>query len=150
MKLLLLFFLMIALCSCASVAKSKKACLISSNSNPLASGKIGAYVLGTIFQIGDCAVSQTLRVEIGDFVDYRKEAIRSEINEDPHENKENLLTLFELFGCQLENKSAYVDFSKKHLTPIFDAKADLSGRAIMLSVRNKIKEDDPIRKMCFK
>ena len=116
----------------------------------MASGKIGAYVLGTIFQIGDCAVSQTLRVEIGDFVDYRKEAIRSEINEDPHENKENLLTLFELFGCQLENKSAYVDFSKKHLTPIFDAKADLSGRAIMLSVRNKIKEDDPIRKMCFK
>lgn len=141
---------MLVLSSCASIAKSEKACLISSRGNPLASGKIGTYVLGTVFQIGDCAISQTLRSEIGDFASYRKNAIRTEINDDSTENKENLLTLFELFGCELEYKSAFVEFSKKHLTPFFDEKNDLSGREIMLSVREKIKKDEAMREVCFK
>lgn len=148
-KLILIFFSMIALCSCASFAKSERACKISTKGNPSPLEKIGAYFSGNIFQIGDCAVSERLRIELGLFASYRKNSIRTELGRDPTEIKEDMLTLFELFGCKPHNQSLYLDFTKKHLAHIFQEKNDLSGREIMLSVREKIKNDEAMQGMCF-
>ena len=135
--------------SCASLSKSKNACRSVAESQVIIQGKIGEYFFGNIFQIGDCAISETLRVETGEFINNRKGAIRTELNFEGYPIKESLMIVFDLFGCRPGYNNDYIDFTRKEFAYIFEEESKMSGRQMMLFVRKKLKEDSVMRELCF-
>ena len=149
MKCIFIFSIILSLCSCSTISKSPHACSSNANAQPIINGKIGTYFLGNIFQYGDCAVSERLRIENGEFLKNRPNAINNQIVNDQSSSKEDLLAVYELFGCDTGNEKPFIDFSKNHYQKLFKNTEALSGREQMLLIRKEIKDDPSLVVMCF-
>lgn len=151
MKLIIILLLSLNLFSCASsIAKSSYACEAAARSEGLTVFQFGHKFLGNVFQFGDCAISERMRIERGTFVKNRSASIRKQITDDKAEYRDDVLALYELFGCSRKNENELIRFSKDNYSTLFVNSESSSGRQRMLSIRNKLKEDPVLKEMCFK
>lgn len=150
MKFTFMLFGLLYLCSCSTISKSPYACSAAADSQILANGKIGTYFLGNIFQYGDCAISENLRIENGNFLKYKAVAIRKQIIDSNVDSRKDLMAIYELFSCNIEDETPLIKFSKKNYSELFENTNEISGRENMLLIRKKIKEDESIKNLCFR
>lgn len=151
MKFILVMLMSLNLLSCASsLAKSSYACEASAKSEGLTVFQYGHKFLGNVFQFGDCAISERMRIERGTFAKNRSASIKRQINDDKAEYRDDMLALYELFGCDSQNEKELIRFSKKNYSTLFENSENISGRQNMLLIRNKLKEDPILKEKCFK
>lgn len=136
--------------SCASISKSKLACNSVAQSNGLATGTLGAYFFGNIFQYGECAISENLRIETGEYLENRSNSIVREITTNEPDNRESMIALYQLFGCDPKEENLLLEFSRKNKSEFFENSLNLSRRDRMLLIRKKLKEDSQMKEICFR
>lgn len=146
----LTFLVSLSLSSCASVSKSPRACDSVAKGEGAGISRMAVYFWGNIFQVGDCAVSERLRIETGNFVKNRSAPIKKQIIEDKAEYRDDMLALYQLFGCSAQNENELIRFSRDNYSTLFENFENISGRQSMLLIRNKLKEDPILKEKCFK
>lgn len=65
--------------SCTLFSKSPRACDSVAKGEEAGISRMVVYFWGNIFQVGDCAVSERLRIETGNFAKNRSASIKKQI-----------------------------------------------------------------------
>lgn len=148
-KTLVLVMLFAGGIGCASVSSRPYACEKSSE-------KLNFYywpnkIFGNTLQIGDCAVSDTLRIETGQYYGLNKDDIDWAVSTDKgvgYGGASELDGFAKAMNC---NKESYLRFNEmllKKKTEIFGEKFDNSSRTVTLNVVREIKADPGLVKSC--
>lgn len=136
-----------SLVGCASIAHSPYSCEATSNTASWYGW--GYIVLGNILQIGDCAVSKTLKVEMGDYYYYHKEKIDHEVEMKFSDQEGYELNHFaRAFNCNPEAFPRFHSEIIKNKDEIFGKNFDASARSVTKSVQQLINTDEILSKHC--
>lgn len=132
---------------CASFAHSPYAC-------DSATEKAGFYqwayiFFGNITQLGDCAISKTLKVEMGEYYYYNKEKIDHEVEMKFSDKEGYELNHFaRAFNCNSESFPRFHSEIIKNKDGIFGKNFDASARAVTKAVQQLIETDEILSKLC--
>jgi hypothetical protein len=146
-KVLLSFYLGLILSGCASIAHSPYAC-------DAVSEKIIFYgwaykFFGNITQLGDCAISKAIKVEMGDYYYYHKEKIDHEVEMKFTDKEGYELNHFaRSFNCNPESFAHFHSEIIKNKNGIFGKNFDASARSVTKTVQQLIDSDDVLSIHC--
>lgn len=149
-KPLFLFITMIQL-GCASITARPYAC---EHGNFNSIDKANKLIVGYIFQVGDCALSDTLRIETGEYYKSKSHLINDSVwkqagtpkNSPPEEIKK----FSRAFNC---TERADAEFNKElvlNQETIFGEKWEKSEREVTLKIEEIIANNDILKKNCSK
>ena len=145
--------LLIAFCfgffqsGCASIAHSPYACEAVSEKLNIYGWPYKFY--GNITQLGDCAVSKTLKVEMGSYYYHHKEEIDHEVEMKFSDKQGYELNSFaRAFNCNPESFPRFHSEIIKNKDGIFGEKFDASARSVTKAVQQLIDTDEILSKHC--
>ncbi len=146
-KCLGLMYIFLFSTGCASLAHSPYAC--DDISTKLAFSGFNYVLVGNLFQIGDCAISKTLKVELGDYYRHNKDKIDFEVRNSltPLEGHE-VEHFARAFNCP---KDSFVNFHillVKNKNEIFGEKFDHSPRQVTKTIQKLIDVDASLAMSC--
>ncbi|MBL7555628.1 MAG: hypothetical protein JNM24_07380 [Bdellovibrionaceae bacterium] len=131
---------------CTSFAHSPYAC---DSATEKAGSYQWAYVFfGNITQLGDCAISKTLKVEMGEYYYYNKEKIDHEVEMKFSDKEGYELNHFaRAFNCNSESFARFHSEIFKKKDDIFGKNFDASARVVTKAVQQLIENDEILSKL---
>lgn len=106
------------------------------------------FFFGNITQLGDCAISKTLKVEMGEYY-YNKEKIDHEVEMKFSDKEGYELNHFaRVFNCNSESIPRFHSEILKNKDGIFGKNFDASSRAVTKAVQQLIETDEILSKLC--
>lgn len=143
------FSVLMVLSGCSSWSSRQYAC--RKTTDDLALMGAANLVAGNFFQVGDCAVSDTLRIETGTYYSVNKGQIDWAVDTDKGRGNGGPSELHDFAKALNCKKESYNDFSEmvfRNKTEIFGEDFNKSGRAVTLKIIELIKSDDKLKNSC--
>jgi len=141
--------MVIATGGCASLASREYACRETTN-------KLNLYgfanmLFGNTLQLGDCAISDTLRIETGEYyslfkkeIDWAVQTEKARKNGGPTE----LHNFAKALKCDQESYALFSEMIFKNKDEIFEEDFQRSARGVTKSILQKITEDPTLKNHC--
>ena len=148
-RLLSLLGICCLIAGCASYASRQYACQDVFNR-----GSLYAYPylwVGNTLQIGDCAISEKMRVELGDYYQTHKISIDRVVKDESKRalgGPEELHKFGKALKCKSESLPAFSELIFKYKDELFGEEFDKSPRAVTLNIVEKIQKDPTLKDMC--
>ncbi len=104
-----------------------------------------------MFQLGDCAISDTMRIELGDYYAAHKKAIDIAVKEESKRDSggpEELHRFGKALRCKKEGLPIFSELLFKNKDTIFGENFDRSARSVTLMIQEKIQDDSHLKDLC--
>ncbi|MFN7729664.1 MAG: hypothetical protein ACK5P7_10950 [Bdellovibrio sp.] len=105
------------------------------------------FIMGTVFQVGDCALIDAAKFEFGTYFDSKKEFILHEVNHGYP--GEAMIDFTRALGCKKSIYNLEIGrFMIASRAELFGAQDEKSGREVMLGAKKLIRENKVINEYC--